>query len=312
MAWDGNGVFTGLHSWVQDQINGIKILADRHTDQDNVFIAGIDACLAKNGENAATGNIDLGSNKIVSLADGTANTDASNMGQLQDLDGVYFTSSGSGAAYVLAPSPAITAYAEGQRFYMKANFTTSGASTVNISGLGAKDLRKDGVTAIQSGDIVSGNVYTIIYDGTNFQLDGVGLATNIDIAGTLDVTGATTLDSTLDVAGAITGGQVDYNVQTGTTYTLTASDEGKVVTLNNASAITLTLPENSTEALPEGFNCILRQLGAGQVSVAVEGSDTLVAASSATKISGQFSEAQVDIQTAGSPNTWFMAGDIAA
>jgi len=304
MAWNGTGTFTGLHDWVQDQINSIKILASRHKAQDDVFIAGINACLTKNGENAATGNIDLGTNKIVSLADGTANTDASNMGQLQDLSGVYFATTGSSNAYVVTPAPVVTAYAAGQRFYINASFGNTGAATINISGLGAKSLKKDGTVALVSSDIASGTIYSVVYDGTNFQMSNIAIPTNLVVAGTLDVAGVA------DFADVITGGQVDYNVQTGTTYTIVGTDEGKVVTLNNASAITLTIPQNSTEALPEGFNVIIRQLGAGQVTVAKEGSDTLLSKASATKLVGQYSEAQVDVQTAGTPNTWFMAGDI--
>ena len=52
------------------------------------------------------------------------------------------------------------------------------------------------------------------------------------------------------------------NDQTGTTYSLQASDSGKVLTLNNASAITLTVPTG----LPAGFNCTIVQKGAGAVT----------------------------------------------
>ncbi|MEK9909115.1 MAG: hypothetical protein VW498_02005 [Candidatus Thalassarchaeaceae archaeon] len=101
------------------------------------------------------------------------------------------------------------------------------------------------------------------------------------------------------------------NAQSGTTYTLTASDNGKIVTLSNASAITLTLPETSTETLAVGFSCMIIQRGAGQVTVVVEGSDTLESSGSKTKLTGQHSSAFVTKITAGSPNTWGLYGDIA-
>lgn len=102
------------------------------------------------------------------------------------------------------------------------------------------------------------------------------------------------------------------NAQVGTTYTLTASDNGKVVTLNNASAITLTLPQTSTEALAAGFQCVLVQRGAGQVTVAKEGSDTIESKDSNLKLTGQHSIATVVKLVAGSPNTWGLYGDLAA
>lgn len=79
------------------------------------------------------------------------------------------------------------------------------------------------------------------------------------------------------------------NAQTGTTYTLTASDNGKLVTLTNASPITLTFPENSTETLPIGFNCGILQGGAGQVTVAKEGSDVIDSADDYVKLRTQAS-----------------------
>jgi hypothetical protein len=70
------------------------------------------------------------------------------------------------------------------------------------------------------------------------------------------------------------------NTQTGTTYTLLASDNGKIITLNNASAITLTVP-----ALFTGFNCMIVQLGAGEVTLTPSGT-TISNRSSYTKTAG--------------------------
>lgn len=57
------------------------------------------------------------------------------------------------------------------------------------------------------------------------------------------------------------------NEQTGTSYTLALSDNGKLITLNNAAAITLTIPPNSSVAFPVGSSVALFQYGAGQVTV---------------------------------------------
>ena len=73
------------------------------------------------------------------------------------------------------------------------------------------------------------------------------------------------------------------NVQTGTSYTLQASDNGKVIELGNASAITLTVPSG----LVAGFNCTLVQTGAGQVTLSASGT-TLRHRNSHGKISGQW------------------------
>lgn len=59
------------------------------------------------------------------------------------------------------------------------------------------------------------------------------------------------------------------NDQTGTSYTLTSADNGKIITLNNASAITVYVPYFFI-----GFNCMMLQKGSGQVTLAINGSTT--------------------------------------
>lgn len=85
------------------------------------------------------------------------------------------TTTGSANAFVFTPSPAISAYVAGMMFRLKANFTITGASTLNISGLGVIAIKKlDGATALASGDIISGQEFVVVYDGTNFQMVSPG------------------------------------------------------------------------------------------------------------------------------------------
>ena len=93
------------------------------------------------------------------------------------------------------------------------------------------------------------------------------------------------------------------NVQTGTTYTLQASDNGKVVTLSNASAITVTVPSG----LGVGFSVICIQLGAGQVSFSASG--TTINPSGTLKLTGQHAAASL---IAYATNTFNLAGNITA
>lgn len=72
----------------------------------------------------------------------------------------------------------------------------------------------------------------------------------------------------------------NFVVITGTTRTLTATDRGKTLLFTNASTVTVTLPETSTEQLIAGFNCELVCRGAGGITIASEGSDTTESAGS--------------------------------
>jgi hypothetical protein len=102
---------------------------------------------------------------------------------------------------------------------------------------------------------------------------------------------------------------IPLNTQTGTTYTLVAGDAGDLVTLNNASPITLTVPLNSSVAFATGTQITIAQLGAGQVTVAGAVGVTVSASDSATKLRTQYSAATC-IKTG--TNSWILIGDIVA
>ncbi|MGI9118417.1 MAG: hypothetical protein ACR2IQ_02620 [Minisyncoccia bacterium] len=88
-----------------------------------------------------------------------------------DADVVYYgVDSGSTDAYAITLSPAPTAYVAGQRFSFKANTVNTGTATLNVNGLGAKTIVKGVNTTLADGDIATGEIHTVIYDGTNFVL----------------------------------------------------------------------------------------------------------------------------------------------
>lgn len=62
------------------------------------------------------------------------------------------------------------------------------------------------------------------------------------------------------------GATYPNNAQTGTTYTLVASDGGSIVTDNNASAATFTLPSSTATNFTAGFSTDIQSIGAGAMS----------------------------------------------
>lgn len=99
------------------------------------------------------------------------------------------------------------------------------------------------------------------------------------------------------------------NAQTGTTYTLVTADAGKLVTLNNGSAITLTVPQDSDATIAVGTYIDLYQLGAGQVTVAAGTGATLRTSGLTAKARAQYSRLGVQKVAA---DTWSLFGDLAA
>jgi hypothetical protein len=105
---------------------------------------------------------------------------------------------------------------------------------------------------------------------------------------------------------AILGFDASINDQTGTAYTLLASDNGKVVVLNNGSAVTVTVPSG----LGAGFNCSFVQKGAGQVSFSDDSGATAINnRQSHTKINAQYGVASIVAYAA---DTFVLAGDTAS
>lgn len=99
-----------------------------------------------------------------------------------------------------------------------------------------------------------------------------------------------------------------FNAQSGTTYTLALTDAGRQVELGNASAITLTVPLNSSVAFGVGTQIAILQTGAGQVTVAGAGGVT-INGNPGLKLRAQWSYATL-IQRAA--NTWVLVGDTTA
>lgn len=127
--------------------------------------------LAANGEKAATGNQPMGGFKHTGVGDAAARNQYAATGQVQDSAFVWGgTSGGTANAQTLTVTPSISAYAAGQTFTFIAGASTTGASTLNVSGVGAKTVKMPGGQDTGTGSIVSGLVYDATYDGTNFVL----------------------------------------------------------------------------------------------------------------------------------------------
>lgn len=123
---------------------------------------------------------------------------------------------GSANAYTYTSDAAgavSTSYARGMALCFKASFTNSGAATLNVDGVGAVAIKK-GSSDVASGDIVSGRVYLVAYDGTYWQIVNSGLlvASYQPLDATLTAFAALTTadDSMLDFTGTDTMAVVSY------------------------------------------------------------------------------------------------------
>jgi hypothetical protein len=86
----------------------------------------------------------------------------------------YAADSGTANAYAVTfSSPATVSYTAGLTISFKATNANTTASTLNVNSLGTKSIVTPSGGALTSGMIAAGQVATVVYDGTNFQLQSV-------------------------------------------------------------------------------------------------------------------------------------------
>ena len=190
----------------------------------------------------------------------------------------------------------------------------AGASSIvnaNITDARTQAKFKDSIFRAQATQANS-----ILIDGISAQT-GKALRVN-DSTGSqkfaIAVDGTLTFqDGTTQTTAATFDPNIVVNAQTGTTYSLLVSDAQKLVTLDNASPVTLTIPSNATAALPVGTQVNIAQYGAGQVTVVGASSPNPVtivstgATAAQPRLRVQYSSATL-LQT--STDNWIVIGDI--
>ncbi len=80
------------------------------------------------------------------------------------------TSGGTANAKTVTLSPAPTTYTTGMMVVFKAGSSNTGACTISVNSLAATSILTVTGGALASGDITSGGVYIVVFDGTNFYL----------------------------------------------------------------------------------------------------------------------------------------------
>jgi hypothetical protein len=211
MARNGSGTYSNPYP---NFVSG-TVISSSETDANNSAIAtALTQSIAVDGQSTVTANLPLNAKKLTGLAVGTAATDSISLGQAQAEAFVWCgTAGGSANAITLAPSPAITAYAAGQRFvWMASSTVNTGATTVAISGLGAIALQDNGA-ALVAGNHAASKMFMGILNTTStvqiMQVQSSGtdplIVSSLTVSGTATIGGILSVDDTTTSTSGTTG-----------------------------------------------------------------------------------------------------------
>lgn len=178
---------------------------------------------------------------------------------LQNFDNFYVDSGAANALIVTVNAPQVVTYGAGLTLLVQVAATNTGATTINVNGLGAVSIKTSSLSALAAGQIVAGGIYQFVHDGTQFQLQTQASS----------VTGAQVNAALGYTAGYI---NIPQNSQTAN-YTLVATDTGKHISIttggvnvpisvfNPGDVVTVFNNSGSNQTITQNSGVTLRQAG---------------------------------------------------
>jgi len=155
--------------------NGTTIQSNWANNTLSDIASALTASIAIDGQTPATNNLPMGGNKHTNVAVASATTDYLRADQEQNSSLQYLTSVFGTNAITASASITPAAYAAGQTFRFVSAGANTTAVTLSVNGLGAKNVTKNGTTALVAGDIPASAVVEVTYDGTQFQLVNIAI-----------------------------------------------------------------------------------------------------------------------------------------
>lgn len=173
MPFNGSGAFNPPGADYPAVANTL-IEATKRNNIDADFATGLSTCLTKDGQTTVTANIPFAGFRLTGVGAATARTDAAQYAQVQN-SAPQFVGTIAGTNTITGVlTPTLTAYTAGQKFVFIPAATNTGATTINIDAVGAKNIFAQGAACL-GGELRIGVPVEIMYDGTQFNVLGPSL-----------------------------------------------------------------------------------------------------------------------------------------
>jgi hypothetical protein len=120
----------------------------------------------------------------------------------------YAVDAGTSAnTYIITIGSAVIAYVDGLSITFKANYSNTGASTINVNGLGATAIVNPDGSALAAGEITAGQIVQLFYSGTSgqFQLSSASSAAAAAVAAAASASSASSSASAAAASAAAAG-----------------------------------------------------------------------------------------------------------
>jgi hypothetical protein len=161
--------------------NGTIADANQVMSDLNTIVAAVNANAANAGANTNINALNNLTTPLVYTSGGTSNY-------------IGGTSSGAANAQVIAsPIPSGFTLVTGKSVTFSAGFTNTNAMTLNVASTGATNVFKQtssGIVALSGGELVVGQIYTAVFDGTEYQIQGPSPQGSVLPCTTIDWVGA--------------------------------------------------------------------------------------------------------------------------
>lgn len=169
MSYNGSGTFA-LPAGNPVTTN-TAISSSVHNTTLSEIATGLSTAICKDGQTTITANLPMAGYRHTGVGNPTARTQYATAAGCQDNTYSYLTSVAGTNTITATAALSMAAYATGQAFVLLPANTNTGAATLNLNSIGAKNVYSRGAACV-GGELVANVPALVVYDGTQFNLVG--------------------------------------------------------------------------------------------------------------------------------------------